>query len=51
MPVVWFLPVEGGIGLDMIRPPKPEPRIIQYELTDFERAPLTCSRIFGPSIS
>jgi hypothetical protein len=29
------LPVEG-IGLDMIQGPKPEPRIMRYELTDFE---------------
>ena len=31
------LPVEG-IGLDVIQAPKPEPRIVRYELTDFEWA-------------
>ena len=31
------LPVEG-IGLDVIQAPKPEPRIMRYELTDFEWA-------------
>jgi transposase len=31
------LPVEG-IGLDVIQTPKPEPRIMRYELTDFEWA-------------
>jgi len=31
------LPVEG-IGLDVIKMPKPELRIMRYELTDFERA-------------
>ena len=31
------LPVEG-IGLDMIQAPKPEPRIMRYEFTDFEWA-------------
>src|ERR1700732_1590879 len=29
------LPVEG-IGLDVIQAPKPEPRIMRYEFTDFE---------------
>ena len=32
-----FLPVEG-IGLDVIQAPKPEPRIMRCELTDFEWA-------------
>ena len=31
------LPVEG-VGLDVIQAPKPEPRIMRYELTDFEWA-------------
>jgi hypothetical protein len=31
------LPVEG-IGLDVIQAPKPRPRIMRYELTDFEWA-------------
>ena len=31
------LPVEG-IGFDVIQAPKPEPRIMRYELTDFEWA-------------
>src|SRR5258708_4692910 len=31
------LPVEG-IRLDVIQAPKPEPRIMRYELTDFEWA-------------
>jgi len=31
------LPVEG-IGLDLAQAPKPEPRIMQYELTDLEWA-------------
>jgi hypothetical protein len=31
------LPFEG-IGLDVIQTPKPEPRIMRYELTDFEWA-------------
>jgi hypothetical protein len=29
------LPVEG-IGLDVIQAPKPEPRIMRYELNDYE---------------
>jgi hypothetical protein len=29
------LPVEG-IGLDVVQSPNPEPRIMRYELTDFE---------------
>src|ERR1700682_1396080 len=31
------LPVEGS-GLDVVQAPKPEPRIMRYELTDFEWA-------------
>ena len=39
------LPVEG-IGLDVIQASKPEPRIMRYELTDFE---LTAIRSFLPN--
>jgi hypothetical protein len=35
MPIVRFLLIEG-IGLDVIQAPKPGPRIVRYELTDFE---------------
>jgi len=31
------LPV-GGIGLDVIQAPKPEPRMMRYDLTNFEWA-------------
>ena len=37
VPVVQVLPVEG-IGLDEIQATKREPRIMRYELTDFEWA-------------
>jgi hypothetical protein len=40
VPVVQFLPVEG-IGLDVIQATKREPRIMRYELTDFEWAAIT----------
>jgi hypothetical protein len=36
MPVVRFCRL--GIGLDVIQTPKPEPRIMRYELMDFEWA-------------
>src|ERR1700730_308134 len=35
-----------GIGLDVIQAPKPEPRIMRYELTDFEWAAI---RSFRPN--
>ena len=38
------LPVED-IGMDVIQAPKPEPRIMRDELTDFERAAIVCPRV------
>jgi len=38
------LPVED-IGLDVIQAPKPEPRIMRYELTDFEWAAIVDPRV------
>jgi hypothetical protein len=40
VPVVQVLPVEGT-GLDVIQATKREPRIMRYELTDFEWAAIT----------
>jgi transposase len=45
VPVLRFLPVER-IGLDVIQASKPEPRIMRYELTDFE---WTAIRSFLPN--
>jgi hypothetical protein len=41
------LPVEG-IGLDVIQAPKPDPRIMRYELTDFEWAAISAVGRVGP---
>jgi hypothetical protein len=34
-----------GIGLDLIQAPKPEPRTMRYELTDFEWAAIVDPRV------
>ena len=44
MPVVRFLLVED-IGLDVIQAPKSAPRMMRYELTDFE-----WTAIVGPRV-
>jgi hypothetical protein len=45
MPIVRFLLIEG-IGLDVIQASKPGPRIVRYDLTDFE---WTAIRSFLPN--
>jgi hypothetical protein len=40
----YGVPVED-IGLDVIQAPKPEPRIMRYELTDFEWAAIVGPRV------
>jgi hypothetical protein len=40
MPAVRFLPVEG-IDLHLIQTPKPELRVMRYELADFEWAAIS----------
>jgi hypothetical protein len=43
--VISEMPVSGFFGgLDVIQTPKPHPRIMRYELTDFEWAAISSHR-------